>query len=709
MDGEIAATQLSEAEGAPLSGHPLSLRSLLADAARLQAKVPAVISMHQASDLLPATGYPSLRQQDCLTWTYEQLDEASHRLATSLYRHGIRKGMQSVVCLHNSIEWALWFWTCAKLGTAFVPLDPKSISRKPEISHYLNTVQPDMLVVTDRTDVNTIQEYSDVALPNIKLKVVVEGVLDGESTSGWVSCNGLLLDSHSPDKIETSSIEGVEDLESDVVLIVFTSGTSGLPKACPHTNRSLWATCTAGVQRRPLEPSYRLAHHLPPAHMLAVIELITFWTAGATVVYPSRAFDAESTLDAIEIHKCSHMSGGAPCGTVISSEIAEAVSTKLGATTLVAYGMTEGAPVMSIFPEKKLSFEDGCINVGNLTNGTKIKICEPGKRKILRRGEVGELHYSGDLLIRGYLNGDNTPFYSDEKRLWINSGDEAKMSYEGAIYILGRYKVVIIRAGKNLSPALIEICLNKAGVIAQVIGVPDEIADELPLAVIQPLKPGPFPIEAMQALVTKALGAGHVPTAYLTLRDLGMETFPTTTSGKISKDELRHVVMTYLEAQNRFPEEETPNRNSLTYSWLGLIEQALVDILSRLLGQPKESLPLDKPIHELADSINIPRFQAYIKRKLKKDISTKEIYCSESVQALAQTLNDSKSTNQSSRRDVPRRGPPTAHDMVHTGGDEALTSRTRESVSLAVERIGLTWDDVEDVFPMIAVNADYFP
>ncbi len=71
------------------------------------------------------------------------------------------------------------------------------------------------------------------------------------------------------------------------------------------------------------------------------------------------------------------------------------------------------------------------------------------------------------------------------------------------------------------------------------VGAPDEIADEVPIAVIQVPKPGALPLELMHKLVSSELGVANVPTVYLSLHDLGIQSFPTTASGKVHKDELK--------------------------------------------------------------------------------------------------------------------------------------------------------------------------
>lgn len=160
--------------------------------------------------------------------------------------------------------------------------------------------------------------------------------------------------------------------------------------------------------------------------------------------------------------------------TVISSEVLLAATekSKLGATAaVVAFGMSEGLAVAATSSDGKLMTEGGFLGLNEIFTGAKIKICEAGTRRILERGEIGELHFGGSMRIRGYLDGDNSCFYNEGGVLWISTGDQAKMDANGTIYILGRYKDVIIRAGENISPISIETCLNKAGVMVKTIRI----------------------------------------------------------------------------------------------------------------------------------------------------------------------------------------------------------------------------------------------
>ena len=155
-------------------------------------------------------------------------------------------------------------------------------------------------------------------------------------------------------------------------------------------------------------------------------------------------------------------------GTVLSPDIlvAAADAEKLGAKHLVVgYGMSEAIPGLGTNPSHHQKIQSGCLGFDTVLRGAKIRICEPGSHNILKRGEVGELHIGGGGVIGGYIYGDNNVFYDDLGGHWMITGDQAKMEVDGSVYILGRYKDIIIRAGENLSPALIETTLNRAGVV----------------------------------------------------------------------------------------------------------------------------------------------------------------------------------------------------------------------------------------------------
>ena len=149
-------------------------------------------------------------------------------------------------------------------------------------------------------------------------------------------------------------------------------------------------------------------------------------------------------------------------GTVISPEIILTAEEKLGVRVSVGFGMSEGMPTLVYPPNESLLFQRGYASVGKAAVGASIKICDPETNRLLLRDQVGELHVSGNMMIEGYVYRHNQVFYLDEQgKRWMISGDQASIDSSRAIYILGIYKDLVVRAGENLSPALIEASLNK--------------------------------------------------------------------------------------------------------------------------------------------------------------------------------------------------------------------------------------------------------
>ncbi len=296
---------LAEAEGPPCPGTPQPLRSLFAKAAHNYPGNTAVAALHQQ----PMHGVPVLSSgvNENLAWTYEQLDRAADHLANAFYNRGLRRGMRVAVFLFNSAEWALLFWSSLKLGATFVPLDARSVSRQGEAQHYMKVVKPAVLVVEDNSAAEILQRNNALDLEQSVLRFVAHS--DGPFPEGWRPLHSFIGEALAL-KTRDEDIKGTRDEEmQDVILIVFTSGTSGLPKACPHTNMTLWTSYQAFSALRTFGPEDSIVQHLPPSHLFACIDVVQCWAGGASIVYPAKGFEAKATLDAIENMQCTYMSG----------------------------------------------------------------------------------------------------------------------------------------------------------------------------------------------------------------------------------------------------------------------------------------------------------------------------------------------------------------------------------------------------------------
>ena len=306
MDSLSVNTCPAEAEGPPLLGQPQTLRSILTNTATRNPTNHAVVSCYQSPQVLPVLNKPPQGDLGKLQWTYKQLIEGADRLATSLYSRGIRKNMRVVVFLYNSAEWALLFWACAKLGATFVPLDARGVSRVEAVLYFLKVTKPAVIVVNDSSAAATLQQSHEALLRDIPLKLTVK--FDGAIPPGWACLAHVIHFEYST--TDSSGIDSIEiDVQEDTALILFTSGTSGLPKACPFSGKTIYASLMAADVIRPLGPTDSLVQHLPCSHVFSYWDMLSCWRAGATVIFPSRTFDPKATLDAIESERCTHISG----------------------------------------------------------------------------------------------------------------------------------------------------------------------------------------------------------------------------------------------------------------------------------------------------------------------------------------------------------------------------------------------------------------
>jgi len=275
---------------------------------------------------------------------------------------------------------------------------------------------------------------------------------------------------------------------------------------CPQTSTNVVAAAMRLSKTRQLLPSHKLLQISPLSHAFGFIFGCATWISGASIVIPDPTFSAASVLDAIAETRVTHtaivptmayaliaehkgsyensrrdlsslfsIDVGA---TLVTKHLADAVKNDLGATNVFSsYGTTESS--LSIAHHSAIGQPEGELvqSVGKATLFSHVRICEPEDETHtpLKRGEVGELHMGGYSVIKGYHGGLNaSDFYQDvdpsgRRCQWFKTGDQAMMNSEGSVFVLGRYKDLIIRAGVNISPAAIEEYLNKFGVLVSLL------------------------------------------------------------------------------------------------------------------------------------------------------------------------------------------------------------------------------------------------
>ncbi|KAI5464893.1 hypothetical protein BGZ63DRAFT_461888 [Mariannaea sp. PMI_226] len=549
---------IAEVHGTPIPDLHLKLWDIFEDAATLYPEHDALVSLWQPQDPLLNAGSLNTSRSQTLRWSYSQLKERAEKLSTCLKKMGCRPGMRLAVVLWNSAEWGLFFWAAARLQMAFCPIDP-TVSKDAKATVLL--LQPQVVVVQNSDIAISLDLiHAQLEAPGFRIHCAAEEV------DGWTRLCSLPTVSNAKETMFTSNdlSDGLA-IEDTTALIVFTSGTTGEPKGCVHTHQNIVSQCCDFDPE--VDPKHFLCFlvHTPVSHIFAINNCLRAWRWGGAVVFPSKSFDVTATLHALVQEQCSVMSATPTLvkalldhpsfpspekfdlrivtigGTSIGREDIRLCCEGLGAKVAIqVYGMSEGAPLITFArsdPDYAGGYHPG---VGKILPGAKARICRPGSREILRRGDIGELHVGGTSIITRYFNRERDPaLYNDGTVSWLVTGDQAKIDERGIIYILGRYKDLIIRGGENIYPIRIESALQQVPGVqlqAQVVGIPDDLAGQVPVAVVI------MPKETSKAQlidISRSVDPRYTLSTIYTIEDLGLEKFPVTSLGKVKKALLR--------------------------------------------------------------------------------------------------------------------------------------------------------------------------
>lgn len=708
---------LAEDNGLDIPEPTGNLHQILSQSVRQHPGRTALVSCHQQSNLLPSLGHThDTSEKGYLRWTYAQLESASERLASYLNKSGISKGDALVVVVHSCAEWVLCFWAAARLGCPFVPINPAIVSRANEIQHILSALERiGALVANDESIVKLLSGNAPTEVRHTSTKLILGSV----GMAGWTTFN---------DAVATPGLSNslaVEQNMDDTVLIVLTSGTTALPKGCPHSNRTVASMCVRHKIMYSLDETRVSCNHMPLFHLAGVMEWLWAWAHGGTVVYPDKSFDARATLDAIGGEHCTdmclvpsmlHAMADHPllstrntdslgliklaANDVMGSD-ARACSEILHSKVVTnCFGMTETSGMTQIFAWKDGVCKDSePFPVGRMAPGARARICAPDSRDPVQRGVIGELHQGGRTIIDRYIGGgDDAPsFYTDKAGAWHISGDRAVMAVTGEISVLGRYKDIINRAGENISPSVMERVLNQVEGVqsCQVVGVPDEVAGEVPVAVIKMTKDGTVSKSLLHDRIVKELGVAFALERVFDLKELAVDDFPTTATGKVRKVDVRHLVLEHL----RYESESSIRMTARVPT-----EAVLTRIWARFSGVPENRISPTMSLEGMVDSVTVMRFRSQVKKELGKTFSLEELNQNPTIVKQAAILDrqeESVLRGNDARSEPIREGPPRLSDLVHARGKQAAFDDVRRQTERKLDALGLSWDkDVEGVLPI---------
>ncbi len=501
-----------------------------------------------------------------ISYTFDELHDAVRRLGGGLQAQGVGSGVTLAILAPNIPEYALVFHAVALAGATVTTINPTY--RTEEVSHQLNDAGASWIF--------TIPMFLDTALKAAAASGVTRIVVIGEvpktpETALEADATFAEDTTNTDDTGAASEVTVVKlaslfgepisqvpiDYADHVVVLPYSSGTTGLPKGVMLTHRNLVANI-AQLEHAfdPSEGEAALAV-LPFFHIYGMQVVMNMLLALGVRVVTMPRFDMVRALELVQQQQLTRFfavppmvlglarhpavddydlsslkqifSGAAPLGKDLAGEAAA----RVGCEIVQGYGMTELSPVSHCTPEGQFRPGTSGVTVSN----TEIRIVDPDTGTDLGIGERGELLVRGPQVMKGYLNDPEATTATLDANGWLHTGDVAIIDEHQHVSIVDRIKELIKYKGFQVPPAELEAVLvtHPAVADAAVIGVPDLEAGELPKAFIA-LSPGMTApsLEDLQEHASK-----HLAT-YKQIHALEvLDAIPKSASGKILRRELR--------------------------------------------------------------------------------------------------------------------------------------------------------------------------
>ncbi len=429
-------------------------------------------------------------------WTYHDWDLEVNRVAHALMASGVEKGDKVSTVLFNTAEFATTLFACAKIGAIFNPVNFRLTEK--EIEFILKDADPKVVLFEQATAkqiepvakaIPTIEFWS-IDTPDLSYASYYYDQMDGVT-------NAPIL----------TAIE-----EDDPYAIMYTSGTTGLPKGVLHTHRDMvdqalvMTAClriTAEDRGLTVAPIFHCAelhcaffprvmigasnvlmHHFDAPVMIETVKQEQITTVFAAPTMWNMILQEEFTKEDFSTLR-QGLYGGAPMAPSLTTRLHSSIGVQL----LQAYGMTEMGPAITALMEGEQLTKAGSAGRALLNHEVRVvRTNEDGPAEpddICKPGELGEIIVRGPSMMKEYYK---RPEATEEAlyKGWYHSGDIGSFDEDGYLWVSDRVKDMIISGGENIYSREVEDALfDHPDVLdAAVIGEPDEVWGERVVAFI---------------------------------------------------------------------------------------------------------------------------------------------------------------------------------------------------------------------------------
>jgi len=514
----------------PIAYRSLVLGSLPARHARHRARHTAVVIAPQGP-----RGH-EIR----LSWS--ELDSYVNRLANMLAALDVTRGDRVATVLGNSLELLATYWACAKLGAVAVPLSP--LLTATGLESLLTDAPPSVVLAS--SDQRTVLDEVRGRVPFRATWVLVDAAPDDEAL-GYRAFGAL--HEEASDAPPSTRVEA-----GDLLTLMYTSGTTGLPKGIQHTHfiRAMYAALMASAWR--MGPESIVLHAGAIVFNGAMVTMFPAFMVGATYVL-HRAFDAGAFIETVERERVTHT-------MLVPSQIVAILNTKCfdpSRLTSLEMVLSLGAPLLTEHKDRLNALLPGRFHeLYGLTEGF-ITILDRGdalrkagsvgipppffEMRIVGddgrdapRGTVGEIVGRGPFTMPGYFNRPEQTAQAlrDE---WLWSGDLGYVDDEGFLYLVDRKKDMIDTGGVKVYPRDVEEIVARHPDVREVavFGIPHDKWGETPAAAVILRQPATLGADALRDWINERVAAKYQRVD----RVIVMEDFPRNAAGKTLKREMR--------------------------------------------------------------------------------------------------------------------------------------------------------------------------
>jgi acyl-CoA synthetase (AMP-forming)/AMP-acid ligase II len=459
------------------------------------------------------------------TLTYRGLVDLVDRRADQLRAHGVRPGDRVLLASENCADQVALIFAAATVGAWIVNVNPRLTT--PEL--------------------DAIRTHSGARVALYTAGVSLEAAAHAARAHA-VQGDGIMIGPLNEDC--------VPEQDGDVAALVYTTGTTGTPKGVMLSHRSLLFVAAVSSRLRGLTPADRAWGVLPVSHVYGLTSVMLGTLSAGACLHLAPRFTPEDMLAALRDDGLTIVqgvpamyarllelvgadtrlpsrlrfayAGGSPLDPVLKASVERLLGTPLHN----GYGLSEAAPTVS---QTRLDAPRSDTSVGQPIPGVEARVVDKTGRDVAD-GAAGELWVRGPNLMRGYYRDPAATSAVLRPGGWLNTGDMARRDGDGALFIVGRTKELIIRSGFNVFPLEVETVLNAHPGVTQSAVVGRTVADgnEEVVAFVQPDPRRPPDEAELRAWAAERLAPYKRPA-----RIVMMDALPAAANGKVLKHVLK--------------------------------------------------------------------------------------------------------------------------------------------------------------------------